>query len=66
MLDEYSEQVRDLSRKFFHLLLRRRHLAKAFQLAVDINDYDLFVDLYHVAAGAGMSDMAEAAITKVE
>ncbi len=71
MLDEYSEQVRDLSRRFFHLLLRGGRLSKAFRLAVDVNDYDLFMDLCHAAGGGGRggcardAQMAEAAAIKV-
>ena len=30
----------------------------AFRLAVDINDYDLFVDLYHAATRRKLHDLA--------
>ena len=65
MVDEYSEQIHDLSRRFFHALVRQGQLIKAFRLAVDINDYDLFVDLHHAAKRYDMMDMADAAIIKV-
>lgn len=65
VLDEYSEQIHDLTRKFFHHLLRHNQLAKSFQLAVDINDYDLFMDLYHSASRMGLTDLAEASSIKV-
>ena len=48
-VDEYSEQMHDLSRKFFHELLRHHRFTKAFRLAVDLNDYDLFMDIHHAA-----------------
>ena len=41
IIDEFSEQVHDITRKFFHRLIRHGQVAKAFKLAVDINDYDL-------------------------
>ncbi|XP_071745582.1 WD repeat-containing and planar cell polarity effector protein fritz homolog isoform X1 [Lepeophtheirus salmonis] len=62
--EDYSEQVRDLSRRYFHHLLRRGRTGKAFQLAVDIEDYDLFMDLYHVATKYNYSDIADAALIK--
>ena len=65
VVDEYSEQIHDLSRRFFHALVRQKQLIKAFRLAVDINDYDLFVDLHHAAKRNNMMDMADAAIIKV-
>jgi hypothetical protein len=65
VMDEYAEQIHDLSRKFFHQLLRHNQMVKAFQLAVDINDYDLFMDLYHASSRKGLSDLAEASIIKV-
>ena len=65
VIDECSEQIHDLSRKFFHFLLRHRQLAKAFQLAVDINDYDLFMDVYHSANNTfNAADLASAALIK--
>ena len=41
--------MHDLSRKFFHELLRHHRFTKAFRLAVDLNDYDLFMDIHHAA-----------------
>ena len=65
IVEEYSEQIHDLSRRFFHALLRQGQLVKSFRLAVDINDYDLFVDLHHAAKKSNMMDMADAAMIKV-
>ncbi len=65
VLDLYSGQIHDLSRKFFHHLLRHNRLAKAFQLAIDVNDYDLFMDIYHAADRQGFRDLADAAVIKV-
>ena len=56
--------MHDLSRKFFHKLLRHGQVTKAFRLAVDINDYDLFMDLHHLAAKNEMHDLAEASLIK--
>lgn len=64
ILDEFSEQVHDITRKFFHRLIRHGQLTKAFRLAVDINDYDLFMDLHHMAARLALNDLAEAALIK--
>jgi hypothetical protein len=36
IVDEFSEQMHDLSRKFFHELLRHHRFTKAFRLAVDL------------------------------
>ena len=44
---------------FWHALL-------AFRLAVDINDYDLFVDLYHAATKRKNFDLADAAMIKAQ
>ena len=66
-IDEFSEQVHDIARKFFHRLLRHSQVGKAFKLAVDINDYDLFMDIYHFATNKGnMQDLAEAAMVKAQ
>ena len=65
-IDEFSEQVHDIARKFFHLLLRHEQVQKAFQLAVDINDYDLFMDIHHYASRKEMVDLADAALVKAQ
>lgn len=39
-------------------------MAKSFQLAVDINDYDLFMDLYHSSKRFGYHDLADASLVK--
>ncbi len=66
VMDEFAEQVHDIARKFFHRLIRHGQVTKAFRLAVDINDYDLFIDLYHLASRSGMTDLAEAAMIKAQ
>lgn len=58
--------MHDLSRRFFHILLRHKQVVKAFQLAVDINDYDLFVDIYHSANRLGLKDLADASMIKAQ
>ncbi|XP_023298264.2 WD repeat-containing and planar cell polarity effector protein fritz isoform X1 [Lucilia cuprina] len=46
--DEFSDQVFDLKRRFFFFLLRRNQFAEAFEVAQDIEDYDLFMDLFNI------------------
>ncbi|XP_053961395.1 WD repeat-containing and planar cell polarity effector protein fritz [Anastrepha ludens] len=46
--DEFSDQVFDLKRRFFFYLLRKHMYAEAFEVAEDIEDYDLFMDLFNV------------------
>ncbi|XP_037886123.1 WD repeat-containing and planar cell polarity effector protein fritz isoform X1 [Glossina fuscipes] len=46
--DEFSDQVFDLKRRFFFYLLRRNFFVEAFEVAQDIEDYDLFMDLYNL------------------
>ena len=65
-IDEFSEQVHDIARKFFFKLLRNGQVAKAFKLAVDINDYDLFMDIHHYARKKKMQDLADAALIKAQ
>lgn len=43
---------------------RYRVFEKAFRLAIDLNEYDLFMDLHHYARKLGDTDMAEAALEK--
>ena len=66
VIDEFSEQVHDITRKFFHRLLRHGQVTKAFKLAVDINDYDLFMDIHHYASKFSMPDLANAALIKAQ
>ena len=56
--------MRDLTRRFFHQLVRQGQLVKGFQLAVDIGDYDLFMDIHHAAVRRGVPDLAHAALIK--
>ena len=51
--------MHDLTRKFFHLLLRRNRFLKAFRLAVDLNDYDLFMDIHHAASRASTASQQD-------
>ncbi|XP_055917753.1 WD repeat-containing and planar cell polarity effector protein fritz isoform X2 [Eupeodes corollae] len=45
--DEFSDQVYDIKRRFFFFLLRNNLYAESFEVAMDIEDYDLFMDLFH-------------------
>ncbi|XP_055837972.1 WD repeat-containing and planar cell polarity effector protein fritz [Episyrphus balteatus] len=45
--DEFSDQVYDIKRRFFFFLLRNNLYAESFDVAMDIEDYDLFMDLFH-------------------
>ena len=53
-----------LYRRFFHYLVRHHQLVKGFQLAVDINDYDLYLDIHHAAVRRSVPDLAHAALIK--
>ncbi|XP_077960384.1 LOW QUALITY PROTEIN: WD repeat-containing and planar cell polarity effector protein fritz homolog [Gasterosteus aculeatus] len=57
---EYRRPISKLARRFFHHLLRYGRLEKAFLLAVDLEDRDLFMDLHYVA-----SDKAEVVLADV-
>lgn len=63
---EFGDQVKDIARKFFHLLVRYRLFEKAFCLAIDINDYDLFMDLYYYAQMMRDDEMARASLNKAK
>ncbi|KAF7413526.1 hypothetical protein HZH68_002015 [Vespula germanica] len=64
--DEYGDEVRDLTRRFFHHLLRYRMFEKAFRLAIDLNDHDLFMDIHFYALVVNDMEMANAAKEKAE
>ncbi|XP_046472035.1 WD repeat-containing and planar cell polarity effector protein fritz isoform X1 [Neodiprion pinetum] len=64
--EEYGEEVRDLTRRFFHHLLRHRLFEKAFRLAIDLNDHDLFMDIHFYALITNDTEMATAAKGKAE
>lgn len=63
---EFGDQVRDITRKFFQYLLRYKSYEKAFNLAIDIDDEDLFMDLHNSAKADGQEDLAEDAFRKAE
>ncbi|KAK3928665.1 WD repeat-containing and planar cell polarity effector protein fritz [Frankliniella fusca] len=65
-IDEFKAPVRDLTRRFFHLLLRYKLFEKAFRLAIDLMDCDLFMDIYFSAKHSGMLDIADAALKKAQ
>ncbi|KAK9507121.1 hypothetical protein O3M35_008929 [Rhynocoris fuscipes] len=64
--DEFSDSVHDLARRFFHHLLRYQVIEKAFRLAIDLEEYDLFMDLHNYSKAIGNNDMALAALEKAE
>lgn len=64
--NEFGDQVRDIMRKFFQYLLRFRAFEKAFTLGIDINDDDLFMDLYNAARLENNESMAEDAFKKAQ
>lgn len=61
---EFGDQVRDITRKYFQYLLRYKSYEKAFSLAIDINDEDLFMDLHNCARADGDLDLASDAYKK--
>ncbi|KAL6102219.1 wdpcp [Pungitius sinensis] len=58
---EYRQPISRLARRFFHHLLRYGRLEKAFLLAVDLEDRDLFMDLHYVASDKGEVVLADVA-----
>uniref|UniRef100_A0ABD2WPH6 WD repeat-containing and planar cell polarity effector protein fritz n=1 Tax=Trichogramma kaykai TaxID=54128 RepID=A0ABD2WPH6_9HYME len=66
VIDEYGNEVRDLTRRFFHYLLRYRLFEKAFRLAIDLSDHDLFMDIHFYAVVLKDTEMAAAAKEKAE
>ncbi|KYN02744.1 WD repeat-containing protein C2orf86 like protein [Cyphomyrmex costatus] len=64
--EEYGDEVRDLTRRFFHHLLRYKMFEKAFRLAIDLNDHDLFMDIHFYAALLNNVELATAAKEKAE
>uniref|UniRef100_A0A182J9D5 WD repeat-containing and planar cell polarity effector protein fritz n=1 Tax=Anopheles atroparvus TaxID=41427 RepID=A0A182J9D5_ANOAO len=63
---EFGDQVNDITLKFFHYLLRNRSYNKAFSLAIDINDADLFLKLHDKAKADGDVELAREALRKVD
>lgn len=63
---EFGDQVRDITRKFFQYLLRNRSYEKAFNLAIDIDDEDIFMDLSNCAKEDGNLELAQDAFHKAE
>ncbi|XP_017468885.1 PREDICTED: WD repeat-containing and planar cell polarity effector protein fritz [Rhagoletis zephyria] len=63
--DEFSDQVFDLKRRFFFYLLRKQMFAEAFEVAEDIEDYDLFMDLFNVTkSNANLIEFSAAAFSQ--
>uniref|UniRef100_A0A182K5W9 Uncharacterized protein n=1 Tax=Anopheles christyi TaxID=43041 RepID=A0A182K5W9_9DIPT len=63
---EFGDQVNDITLKFFHYLLRNRSYNKAFSLAIDINDADLFLKLHDKAKADGDMELARESLRKVD
>ncbi|XP_060943550.1 WD repeat-containing and planar cell polarity effector protein fritz homolog [Limanda limanda] len=61
---DYREPISKYARRFFHHLLRHQRLEKAFLLAVDLEDRDLFMDLHYVAGDKGELVLADVAKRK--
>lgn len=61
---DFIDQVGDVTRRFFHTLVRHQLYEKAFCLSIDVGDHDLFMDLYHCARGIDDSEMAAAALAR--
>uniref|UniRef100_A0A8C6UFG0 WD repeat containing planar cell polarity effector n=1 Tax=Neogobius melanostomus TaxID=47308 RepID=A0A8C6UFG0_9GOBI len=61
---EYRDPISKYARRFFHHLLRHQRFEKAFLLAVDLEDRDLFMDLHYVASDKGEVVLADVARRK--
>lgn len=57
----FGMQVKCLTRRFFHQLVRSGMFETAFLLAVDLGHHDLFMDLHFIAVRIGETEMAAAA-----
>ncbi|XP_057703330.1 WD repeat-containing and planar cell polarity effector protein fritz homolog isoform X2 [Corythoichthys intestinalis] len=66
VMADYKEPVHKYSRRFFHHLVRHDRLEKAFLLAIDLQDKDLFMDLHYVAGDKGELVLAEVAKRKAQ
>ncbi|XP_050527546.1 WD repeat-containing and planar cell polarity effector protein fritz homolog isoform X2 [Daktulosphaira vitifoliae] len=63
--NEFYEPVKHIARRFFHHLIRYELYEKAYSLAIDLNDKDLFMDLYSATKlGIGTKAMATMALEK--
>lgn len=65
-VEEFGDQVDDITRRFFHYMMRFGSFEKAFSLAIDINDADLFMDLYRVVTQHDRADLAGDALKRAE
>ncbi|XP_063697637.1 WD repeat-containing and planar cell polarity effector protein fritz [Culicoides brevitarsis] len=65
-VEEFGDQVDDITRRFFHYMMRNNSFEKAFSLAIDINDADLFMDLYRVVQQHDRPDLAADALKRAE
>lgn len=63
---EFGDQVKDIARKFFQYLLRYKSFEKAFNLAIDIDDVDLFMDLTNCAKENGCIELAHDSYQQAE
>ncbi|XP_062507889.1 WD repeat-containing and planar cell polarity effector protein fritz homolog isoform X2 [Corticium candelabrum] len=66
VITQYKERINNMARRFFHLLLRYRRFEKAYLLAVDINNRDLFMDLHFLALEFGETALAQVSRRKAE
>lgn len=66
---EYRDPISKYARRFFHHLLRHQRFEKAFLLAVDLENRDLFMDLHYVASDKGevvLADVAKRKANEIE
>lgn len=55
--NEFGENVDDIARRFFHYLIRSKSFEKAFRLAIDLNDKDLFILLQKCAKACNFQEL---------
>ncbi|XP_065215584.1 WD repeat-containing and planar cell polarity effector protein fritz homolog [Planococcus citri] len=63
---EFYKPVRNISRRLFHYLLRYDMSDLAFNIAVYLNEHDLFMDLYYYAKSVDSVSLAASAWQKAE
>ncbi|CAG0922463.1 unnamed protein product, partial [Notodromas monacha] len=57
--------VRNLTRRFFLLLLKHQDWVTSFRLALDLADPDLFMDLHHCGKAVGNLELASSALSQM-
>lgn len=63
---KFEDQIRDIARKFFQYLIRFKSYETAFNLAIDIDDEDVFMDLHNCAKEDDLFGLSKDAFHKAQ